>query len=202
MKDKIIVILVAILIIAFGVQAYILSRMNDHLNRLSQADNSVGSPAIKLPRLNLPKLDLDDKFLKDDEWNPYAEMQRMQNEMERMFGDSFSRFHLKMPVGSLNKTPDVDLQEKPDRYIVTVNVPGAEESSLNVKLEKQQLHISVKTEQAKDETDDKNGQYQYRERFVGEFHRVLTLPEPANATQMKTDFHNGVLTITIPKENS
>jgi HSP20 family protein len=127
-------------------------------------------------------------------------MQRMQNEMEQIFGDSFSRFHLKSPIGSLNKTPDVDLQEKSDHYIVTVNVPGAEESSLHVKLEKQQLHISVKTEGAKEQADDQNGQYQYRERFVGEFQRVLTLPGPANAAQMKTDLHNGVLTITIPKE--
>jgi HSP20 family protein len=46
---------------------------------------------------------------------------------------------------------------------------------------------------------DKNGTYQYRERFVGEFQRTLILPGPANAAKMKTEYHNGVLTITIPK---
>ncbi|MDO9048616.1 MAG: Hsp20/alpha crystallin family protein [Methylobacter sp.] len=95
--------------------------------------------------------------------------------------------------------PDVDLQEKPDLYIVTVNAPGADESSIEVKLEDRILHISIKTEQAKDETDDKNGQYRYRERFVGQFQRALTLPGPANAAKMKTEYHKGVLTITIPK---
>jgi len=66
---------------------------------------------------------------------------------------------------------------------VTVNAPGADESSINVKLEDRILHISIKTEQAKEETDEKNGKYQYRERFVGEFQRILTLPGPADAAK-------------------
>jgi Hsp20/alpha crystallin family. len=82
---------------------------------------------------------------------------------------------------------------------VTVNAPGADESSIDVKLEDQVLRISIKTEHAQDETDDKNGKYQYRERFVGQFQRALTLPGPANAAKMTTEYHNGVLTITIPK---
>ena len=126
-------------------------------------------------------------------------MQRMQNEMERVFGDSFSRFHMNTPLGSLSKVPDVDLQEKSDRYVVIVNAPGADESSLLVKLEDRVLHISIKTEHAEDKTDEKNGHYSFRERFMGEFHRTLTLPGPANAAKMKTDYHNGVLTITSPK---
>jgi HSP20 family molecular chaperone IbpA len=87
--------------------------------------------------------------------DPYKEMQRMQNEMEQLFSDSFSRFHMNNPLGSFNKTSEVDLQEKSDRYIVTVNAPGADESSLLVKLEDQILHISNKTENAEDQTDEK-----------------------------------------------
>jgi len=126
-------------------------------------------------------------------WNPYKEM-------EQLFGDSFSRFHMNTPLGSLSKVPDVDSQEKSDRYVVTVNAPGADESSLLVKLEDRVLHISIKTEHAEVQPDEKNGRYNFRERFMGEFHRVLTLPGPANAAKMKTDYHNSVLTITIPKE--
>ena len=104
------------------------------------------------------------------------------------------------PLGSLSKVPDVDLQEKPDQYVVTVNAPGADQSSLEVKLEDRVLHISIKTEQAEDQTDGKNGQYSFRERFMGEFHRALTLPGPVDAAKMKTDYRNGVLTIALPKK--
>ncbi len=201
MKNETIAAIAAVLVIILGVQAYTMFRMNDRLNQLSGFYSQTSVPQTNtsnLPKPNLPKSD-DDEFFKDRTWNPYEEIQHMQNEMEQMFGDSFSRFHMKTPLGSLSTAPDVDLQEKPDRYIVTVNAPGADESSMDVKLEDQILRISIKTERAKDETDDKNGKYQYRERFVGQFQRALTLPGPANAAKMTTEYRNGVLTITHSK---
>jgi len=200
MKNETIAAIAAVLVIILGIQAYTMFRLNDRLNQLSGFYSQTGEPQTlsNPPKSNRPKSD-DDEFFKDRTWNPYAEIQHMQNEMEQMFDDSFSRFHMKTPLGSLSKTPDVDLKEKSDRYIVTVNAPGADESSIDVKLEDQVLRISIKTEHAQDETDEKNGQYQYRERFVGQFQRALTLPGPANAAKMNTEYHNGVLTITIPK---
>ncbi|MGZ8175313.1 MULTISPECIES: Hsp20/alpha crystallin family protein [Methylobacter] len=200
MKNETIAAIAAVLVIILGIQAYTMFRLNDRLNQLSGFYSQTGEPQTlsNLPKSNRPKSD-DDEFFKDRTWNPYVEIQHMQNEMEQMFDDSFSRFHMKTPLGSLSKTPDVDLKEKSDRYIVTVNAPGADESSIDVKLEDQVLRISIKTEHAKDETDEKNGKYQYRERFVGQFQRALTLPGPANAAKMTTEYHNGVLTITIPK---
>ncbi|MDD4907022.1 MAG: Hsp20 family protein, partial [Methylobacter tundripaludum] len=166
MKNETIAAIAAVLVIILGIQAYTMFRLNDRLNQLSGFYSQTGEPQSlsNLPKSNRPKSD-DDEFFKDRTWNPYAEIQHMQNKMEQMFDDSFSRFHMKTPLGSLSKTPDVDLKEKSDRYIVTVNAPGAEESSIDVKLEDQVLRISIKTEHAKDETDEKNGKYQYRERF-------------------------------------
>lgn len=202
MKNEAIAAIAAVLVIILGIQTYTMFRLNDRLNQLSGFYSQTGDTQNKTQ--NPPKPDLspsnkDDDFLKGLPWNPYSEIQHMQNEMEQMFDDSFSRFHIRTPIGSLNKTPDVDLQEKADRYIVTVNAPGADETSMDVKLEDQVLRISIKTEQVKDETDDKSGEYKYRERFVGQFQRALTLPGPANAAEMTTEYHSGVLTITIPK---
>lgn len=200
MKNETIAIIAAVLVVILGIQAYTMFRLNDRLNQLSGFYSQTNNYQIpNHPKPNQPKSITDDEFFKNRTWNPYAEIQHMQNEMEQMFDDSFSRFHMKTPIGSLSKTPDVDLQEKPDRYIVTMNAPGADESSTDVKLEGQVLRISIKTEQAKDESDEKDGQYQYRERFVGQFQRALTLPGPANAAKMETVYRNGVLTVTIPK---
>jgi HSP20 family protein len=201
MKNETIAAIAAVLVIILGIQAYTMFRLNDRLNQLSGFYSQTGEPQSQPPNQAQPSplKQSDDNFFNDRTWNPYAEMQHMQEEMEQMFDSSFSRFHMRSPLGSLNKTPDVDLQEKPDRYIVTVNVPGADESSMNVKLEDRILHIAIKTEQAKDETDNKSGEYRYRERFTGQFERALTLPGPANAAKMTTDYRNGVMTITIPK---
>ena len=151
--------------------------------------------------LELKPASPNDKFFKQLPWNPYKELQEMQQEMEQLFNDSYSRFHINAPLESLNKIPDVDLQEKPDQYIVTMNAPGADISSLTVNLDDRLLNIAIKTEHTEDnKTDDKNGQYQFRERFVGELQRSLTLPGPADATKIATEYHNGLLTIIIPKK--
>ena len=127
-------------------------------------------------------------------------MQHMQNEMEQLFGDSFSRFHMNTPLGGFTKVPDVDLQEKPDQYIVTVNAPGADLSSMTVKLQDKVLQLSIKTEHADDtQADDEKGDYHFRERFLGEFHRAIKLPGAADAVKIETVYRNGILTIIIPK---
>jgi HSP20 family protein len=202
-NDKIIVISVgAILLLVVGIQTYVMFQLNEKVEQFSQQNESPFWQPIKKPPLPAtpdPKFTLNDPFSKNQFWNPYEEMQRMQAQMEQIFGDSFSRFHGTHPFGSFDKTPETDLKDTADAYVVTINAPGADKSSLDVKLEGQQLSISIKTEVGKDSSED-NGKYQRRERFVGKLHRVLTLPGAANAAKMTTDYTNGVLTITIPKK--
>ena len=202
-KHRTIFAIAAILIIILGIQDYMIFKLNSRINQLNARDYQAYSSQIKTPmppNLTLSQSDWNDEFFNNHPRSIYEEMQRMQKEIEQLFNDSFSRFHLDTPLSNLNKVPDVDLQEKSDAYIVTINAPGADASSLQVKLEDRILHISIKTEHAEDQTDEKNGHYNFRERFIGEFQRVLTLPGPADATKMKTDYRNGVLTITIPKQ--
>ena len=203
MKNHTIAAVAAFFAIILGIQTYMLFRLHDRVDQLSGQKSPTDNLANNWPDITkppLPKTFPDQDFFSDQPWNPYDEMQRMQDEMEKLFGDSFSRFHLNSPLGSLSKSPAIDLQDQSDHYLVTVNAPGAEESSINVKLDGQMLTISIKTEQGKQE-EDQNDDYRYRERFVGEFHRVLTLPGPVDADNMKTEYRNGVLTITIPKKS-
>ena len=71
-----------------------------------------------------------------------------------------------------------------------------------MKLEDRVLHVSIKTEHSEDQTDEKNGQNNFCEYFMGEFRRVLMLPGPAKPAKKTTDYHNDVLAITIPMKNN
>ena len=203
MKDQLIIVAAVILLVIFGIQTYLVFQLNDKVKKLTEPDNSSFLQPLKKslnPITAIPKSNLNAPFAADQFWNPYEEMQRMQTEMEQIFGDSFSRFQFNHPFGNFDKTPETDLKENADAYVVTINAPGADKSSLDVKLEGQKLSISIKTEAA-EESNNHNGQYQRRERFFGKFHRILTLPGAANAAKMTTDYVNGVLTITIPKQS-
>lgn len=203
MKNHTIAAVVSFFVVILGIQTYLLFRLHHRVDQLAEQKPAEQRMPDSLPSIKkspLPKSFPDDDFFKGQPWNPYDEMQRMQDEMGKLFGESFSRFHLNSPLGSLNKTPEIDLQDKPDHYLVTVNAPGADESSINVNLDDRTLNISIKTEQGQQQENGQNGNYRFRERFVGEFHRVLTLPGPVDSDNMKTEYRNGVLSITIPKK--
>ncbi len=202
-NDNKIITLAAMVLAIFFMQLVFIQDLNNKVSNLSKKSSPIdkvqtNKSSFKKHFRN--KTDEEDNFFKDNDWYPYAEIQRMQKEMDKVFGESFSRFHKKMPLGSFNKTPDLNLQEKNDRYIVTLNTPGANESSLNVSLKDRQLNISIKTDHREETKDVEDDQYRYRERFMGEYNRTLTLPGPVNSTRMKTDYRKGVLTITIPKK--
>jgi HSP20 family protein len=50
------------------------------------------------------------------------------------------------------------------------------------------------------EKEDKNDQWHRVERSSGKFFRRFRLPENAKMDQVKANMENGVLTVTVPKE--
>jgi HSP20 family protein len=65
-------------------------------------------------------------------------------------------------------------------------------------LDGQQLTIQG-TRESQSEQKDQNGRIVQEEREAGVFSRSVMLPGPVASSGMKTDVHDGVLTITIPK---
>ncbi|MCF6202760.1 MAG: Hsp20/alpha crystallin family protein [Methylococcaceae bacterium] len=192
MQKSILTGIAVILFIALAIQTYMFFQLKNQVDQMTTQKTS--------HPFQLPGMAFDDEFMKNDNWNPYQEMQRMQNEMEQMFGDSFSRFHLNSN-NALTKSPRFDLKEESDRYIATLDIPGGEPSSLDVKIEEQQLFISIKTERSNQQDDDEDkNKFRRQERFSGTYQRSITLPGPVRPSAMTSNYENGVLTVMLPKE--
>ena len=136
------------------------------------------------------------------DWDPYREMQRMQQEMDQMFNDAFGRFNRSPDFGHLFRdapiSPDIDLKDEGDRYLVIVDLPGIREGDLSVTLEEQRLTIEG-AQHYEQQDEDSRGNTIFRERRSGTLRRSITLPEPVRESGMQTELGDGVLTITIPK---
>jgi HSP20 family protein len=135
-------------------------------------------------------------------WNPYEEIELMQQEMDRMFSNAFSSFGSSPDFQGLFSdgisAPQMDVQEDDSKYTVIVNLPGAEEKNVSVNLDGQQL--TVKGEQDfNQQKKDANGNVIFQQHRSGAFQRSITLPEPVKQNGMVTHVDNGVLTITVPK---
>lgn len=92
--------------------------------------------------------------------------------------------------------PQLDIAERDQEYVITVEVPGVEEKDIKLTLDDQRLIIEGEKRQ---ESSTKEERYQRVERSYGSFRRVLDLPGDAKAEDIKASFANGVLTVTVPR---
>lgn len=138
------------------------------------------------------------------DWNPMDEFNSMQEQMERMFDNSFNRFRhspfFNEEDGTGSIIPQTDLEDLGDKYQVTMNLPGAEKGEIEVTIKNDTLNVTTKSRLSK--TDQQGKSFLRMERRLGSFQRSLSLPGPVDEKNMETEFVNGVLTITLPKRAS
>jgi HSP20 family protein len=93
--------------------------------------------------------------------------------------------------------PPVDIQETENELIVKADVPDVDMKDIDVRMENGTLTLRG---ERKFKSDTNEGGWHRVERSYGTFERVFTLPDSVNAENVKADYKNGVLTITLPKK--
>jgi HSP20 family protein len=118
-------------------------------------------------------------------WSPFREIgwPRLSRALERGVGR-----------GAL--LPAVDIAEDDDRYVVTVEIPGANKNDVTVETDENVLTIRG---EKKSEREEKKEQTRWVERTYGSFTRSFTLPANAQTERVAASFKDGVLTIEVPK---
>ena len=96
----------------------------------------------------------------------------------------------------ISLTPSLNMKELKDKYEVKVNLPGANEKNIKISIDDGVLKIEAKTEKYNDKN---SSNFITKEIYESSFARSITLPEDASS-DFKSEFNNGVLTITIPKK--
>jgi HSP20 family protein len=142
--------------------------------------------------------------LNPNAWDPFKEMEEVHKQMDRMFDDAFGRFDRSPQFSDFAQgfsfNPKSEISEDDHQYTVHIDLPGVDQSKIKAKLDGRTLTISGVYD-AKVE-HKLSGKEIVKEKEVGEFERVMTLPGPAKSEGMKVNYDKGVLTITIPKDTS
>ena len=94
-----------------------------------------------------------------------------------------------------------DVREKKDSYEVDIDLPGFKKDEIKLELENGYLTISAAKGLDKDETDKKTGKYIRRERYAGNLSRSFYIGDGVKQEDIKAAFKNGILSITVPKED-
>jgi HSP20 family protein len=127
-------------------------------------------------------------------WPTFGRLFGLRDELDRLF-EPFSELTRGSQLLSV-WNPAIDLYEDKDSLIVKAELPGMKKEEIDVSLHDGALSISG---ERKSEQRVENGENYRSERFVGRFHRTVTLPSPVRGDQVKAQYKDGILTITLPK---
>ena len=95
--------------------------------------------------------------------------------------------------------PHVDVSETDRELKICAELPGVSEKDVEVRLEDDVLVIRG---EKKFERKDEKESYHFMERSYGTFQRSIRIPFQVNPDEVKADFHNGVLTVTLPFDST
>ena len=123
--------------------------------------------------------------------SPLGRLTDLREELEHLFESPLSR-----ATEFLGWTPAFDVYEEKDNFVVKAELPGMKKEDINVSLHDGDLIISG---ERKHDTKSEGTEVYRAERFFGKFQRSVTLPTTVAANNVKAEYKDGVLTVTLPK---
>lgn len=126
-------------------------------------------------------------------WQPFQEMESLQRDMNRLFD------RLATTDGESNRqsfVPAAELHETSNAINLSLELPGMDAKDLDIQVTADAVSISgERKEQTK--TEEK-GMTRTEFRY-GRFQRVIPLPVRIQNTNVKADYKDGILNLTLPK---
>jgi len=123
-----------------------------------------------------------------------------QHDMGRMldsvFQTNWNNFLPRFMGSSEVFAPRVNVSETDGEITVTADLPGMDESDINLSLKDDSLCIRGKKEEKRERKD---GEYTYYESSYGSFERVVPLYCEIDQDEVEASAKKGVLTIKLPK---
>lgn len=125
--------------------------------------------------------------------DPFSGIASLHNQMDDMFNNFFAG----MPaMQSAQAMPAMDVYNEDDkRMVAEIHTPGFTKDDVTVSVHNGMLEVRGEKREKEDKGKKRN--YMMRESHES-FYRRMSLPEYADQDHVDAQFHNGMLTITIP----
>jgi len=121
-------------------------------------------------------------------WSPFEEIDRVHQELDRAFGQSFGQ--------SLDSVfPKINLYTSKNQVVVEAEVPGMTEKDLEINVGPDSVRIAG---EKKESQEIKKKDYYRRESNYGRFDRTVSLPVKVEQAKARAEMRDGKLRVTIP----
>jgi HSP20 family protein len=116
------------------------------------------------------------------------------SDFDRLFGAGFASAR----DANATVVPRIDVHETDEAWLIDAELPGLDQSDIDVAVDEGVLTISGKRQREEVDEGQESG-FRHLERHRGNFQRSLRLPEDVDADAIKAAYKNGVLSLTVPK---
>ncbi len=133
-------------------------------------------------------------------WEPFRDLVSIQDRMNRIFDEAFRGVghpgaEEDWALGG-SWAPPVDIYEHEGNLVLKAELPGIDPKQVDVRVENNVLTLQG---ERKFESEVKREHYHRVERAYGTFTRSFTLPNVVDTANIKAEFKDGVLRVTMPK---
>jgi HSP20 family protein len=132
-------------------------------------------------------------------YQPWPPLRQFHHEVNRLFNDlganGVGEDRSRVVTG--HWVPAVDIREEDDRFVLTADLPGVEPKDIAITMDDGVLTLRGERKHAAEQ--DGNG-LRRSERAGGAFYRRFSLPDSADAERITARSENGVLEVSIPKQ--
>ena len=134
-------------------------------------------------------------------FNPARELLDVEREFNKMFNSLGNRFGLSKKEDNEEYEnavwmPLTDIYEDKDNYFIKADLPGVKKDNLKISYIDGTLSLSGERSEEKETNDLKSHRI---ERSFGKYYRSFNLPKEIKEDNIKAEFKDGQLTVTVPK---
>jgi HSP20 family protein len=137
-----------------------------------------------------------ESFFGGFETDLFDQFRRLEGEIGQLFG------HSPWPAGiravQRGTFPPINVGATPERVDVYLFAAGLDPKKIDVSIQQNLLSLSGSREVEANE----NAEYYRRERYEGDFRRVITLPDDVDPERVEARYRDGVLQITVQRREA
>ena len=127
-------------------------------------------------------------------------------ELDNFLRDTFISHTFGHPLNMIKNTilrPAIEVIQNKDNYKVKVQLPGIKKDNIDVEIDNDFMTICAETHEEKEEEkqDENNKRYNTSEFRYGKYQRTISFDQPIKSDEAQAEYKDGILTITIPKQN-
>lgn len=130
-------------------------------------------------------------------YDPWQRLMQLHREMDTVMNPRAGAGNDTTNAATADWVPAVDIKEEETRYVVMADIPGVDPADIEIHMDNGLL--TLRGERKSENVEEKSG-YKRVERSRGSFYRRFSLPDTADVDNISAKGLNGVLEITIPKQ--